>query len=50
LFLEYRRKTGVFDSSIPNSGLIIYRINESYNGNINGSGAGGVTDEVYSLG
>lgn len=47
LFLEYRRKTGVFDSSIPNSGLIIYRINESYNGNLNGSGAGGVTDEVY---
>ena len=47
LFLEYRRKTGAFESSLPNSGLIIYRINESYNGNSNGSGAGGVSDEVY---
>ena len=47
LFLEYRRKTGAFESSLPNSGLIIYRINESYNGNSSGSGAGGVTDEVY---
>ena len=47
MFLEYRKKTGTFESSLPNSGLIIYRINENYHGNSNGSGAGGATDEVY---
>lgn len=47
LILEYRRKTGAFESSLPNSGLIVYRINESYHGNSSGSGAGGVSDEVY---
>lgn len=47
LMLEYRRKTGTFENSLPNSGLIIYRINESLNGNSGGVGAGGVSDEVY---
>jgi M6 family metalloprotease-like protein len=41
--LEYRRKTGPFENSIPASGLLIYRINTlAGNGN-----AGGPPDEVY---
>lgn len=47
LILEYRQKKGLFEKSIPNSGLIIYRINENYNGNYSGSGYGGVSDEIY---
>jgi len=47
LVVEYRKKTGVFESSVPGSGLIIYRINESYKGNSNGVGPNGVSDEVY---
>jgi M6 family metalloprotease-like protein len=47
LVVEYRKKAGIFENTLPGSGLIIYRINNSYNGNSNGSGPGGVTDEVY---
>ena len=49
LVVEYRRKTGAFESSIPGNGLIIYRINESYypKGNRDGEEAGGKKDEVY---
>jgi len=49
LMLEYRRKRGTFESTIPSSGLLIYRINETYWGNYrNGDEVpGGVSDEVY---
>ena len=47
LVVEYRKKTGTFENSLPNSGLIIYRINEVYNGNYSGVGHGGNSDEVY---
>jgi hypothetical protein len=49
LVLEYRKKTGTFESSLPGSGLIIYRINESLlgNGNASGEGHGGKKDKVY---
>jgi len=47
LVVEYRKKMGIFESSVPHSGLIIYRINESYKGNSNGVGPNGVSDEVY---
>jgi len=47
IVLEYRRKTGIFESSIPGSGLLIYRINNNYSGNDSGQGAGGKKDEVY---
>jgi len=49
IVVEYRKKTGVFESSIPGSGLIIYRINESRFpwGNANGIDPGGASDEVY---
>lgn len=41
--VEYRKKTGVFESSIPESGLLVYRINTTCgNGN-----ADGPPDEVY---
>ncbi len=47
IIVEYRKKTGIFESSILGSGLIIYRINENYRGNFNGVGHGGASDEVY---
>ncbi|MCL2682672.1 MAG: hypothetical protein FWE63_04190 [Bacteroidales bacterium] len=33
LVVEYRKHTDIFESSLPDSGLIIYRINEDWNGN-----------------
>lgn len=49
LILEYRKKEGTFESNLPGSGLLIYRINDiQYKaGNANATGAGGRTDEVY---
>ncbi len=49
IVLEYRKKTGTFESSIPGSGLLIYRIDESHLfGNSQGRGPGGKNgDEVY---
>lgn len=41
--LEYRKKEGLFESSIPGSGLLIYRINT-----LAGDGnSGGPPDEIY---
>ena len=40
--IEYRKKMGLFDQSLPANGLIIYRINPSYEGN-----ADGPPDELY---
>jgi len=42
--VEYRKMTdgGTFESSLYNEGLLVYRINSSYNGNANGP-----PDEVY---
>ncbi|HPN40697.1 MAG TPA: M6 family metalloprotease domain-containing protein [Candidatus Cloacimonadota bacterium] len=41
--VEFRKKTGTFESSIPNSGLLVYRIDTSCgNGN-----ADGPPDELY---
>jgi M6 family metalloprotease-like protein len=43
--VEYRRKTGTFESSVPGSGLLVYRINTTVN---DGSGnRNGPPDEVY---
>lgn len=36
--LEYRKQEGTFESGIPSSGLICYRISDSYSGNLNGNG------------
>lgn len=40
--VEYRQDIGPFEVSIPDSGLLIYRVRPSLNGN-----AGGPPDEVY---
>jgi len=40
--LEYRKKTGTFESSLPGEGLLVYRIDTQAEGN-----AGGPPDEVY---
>lgn len=40
--LEYRKKVGTFESSVPGEGLLVYRINTATSGN-----AGGPPDEVY---
>lgn len=41
--LEYRNKTGAFESSLPGTGLLIYRINTS----VGDGNADGPPDEVY---
>jgi M6 family metalloprotease-like protein len=40
--VEYRKKTGTFESSLPGEGLLVYRINSSVRGNSEGP-----PDEVY---
>jgi len=40
--VEYRNKSGIFETNIPGSGLIVYRINPFETGNANGP-----PDEVY---
>ena len=40
--VEYRQKTGTFESSLPGSGLLVYRINTLTTGN-----AYGPPDEIY---
>ena len=40
--VEYRKKTGTFEGSLPGSGLIVYRIDPTIGGN-----ASGPPDEVY---
>lgn len=40
--VEYRQSTGTFESNLPGSGLLVYRIDPAYNGN-----ADGPPDEVY---
>ncbi|MFZ4520087.1 MAG: M6 family metalloprotease domain-containing protein [Bacteroidales bacterium] len=40
--VEYRKKSGIFEGSLPGSGLLVYRIDPSLGGN-----ASGPPDEVY---
>lgn len=42
--VEFRKREGVFEMSIPNSGMLIYRIDTAYDGEGNASGP---PDEVY---
>ncbi len=44
--LEYRKKEGNFESNIPGSGLLVYRINTNFEGNANFDNSS-VFDEVY---
>lgn len=46
--VEYRRKTGTFENSLPGSGLLVYRINNDFAGQGNASYNGTtIFDEVY---
>ena len=46
--LEYRRKTGTFESSLPGSGLLVYRINTLFEGLGNAQyNPPTILDEVY---
>lgn len=40
--VEYRRRKGLYESNLPQTGMLVYRINSFANGN-----AGGPPDEVY---
>jgi len=42
--LEYREKTGLYETTIPGTGLIVYRINTLYDGQGNSDGP---PDELY---
>jgi len=43
LFFEYRKKSSdIFEDKLPGSGLLIYRVNQEYDGN-----ADGPPDEIY---
>ncbi|MBR5725846.1 MAG: M6 family metalloprotease domain-containing protein, partial [Muribaculaceae bacterium] len=45
--LEYRDKTSLFETDLPGSGLLIYRINAAFEGNVYYNPAEGIYDEVY---
>jgi len=46
--VEYRRKTGTFENSLPGSGLLVYRINSDFAGMGNAQYDGSsIFDEVY---
>ena len=40
--VEYRRRMGTFERTLPGEGLLVYRVNRDYNGN-----ADGPPDELY---
>ena len=45
--LEYRDNTSLFETSLPGSGLLIYRINTSFDGNAGYDPDNGIYDEIY---
>ena len=45
--LEYRDKTSLFETALPGSGLLIYRIDTRFDGNANYDPSSGIYDEVY---
>ena len=45
--LEYRDNTSLFETSLPGSGLLVYRIDTRFEGNQNYSPGLGVYDEIY---
>ena len=45
--LEYRDNTSLFETSLPGSGLLVYRINTSFSGNASYNPNSGIYDEVY---
>ena len=47
LYLENRNKSLPYDTSLPNSGLLIYRINPEKPGNCDAVECGGLNDRIY---
>lgn len=45
--LEYRDNTSLFETSLPGSGLLIYRIDTRFSGNASYDPSNGIYDEVY---
>ena len=45
--LEYRKNTSLFETALPGSGLLIYRIDTRFDGNASYDPSNGVYDEVY---
>ena len=45
--LEYRNTSTPFESGLPGSGLLVYRIDTRFNGNADYDSSNGVYDEVY---
>lgn len=45
--LEYRDNTSLFETSLPGSGLLVYRIDTRFNGNAGYDPSDGIYDEVY---
>lgn len=45
--LEYRDNTSLFETGLPGSGLLIYRIDTRFNGNASYDPSNGLYDEVY---
>ena len=45
--VEYRDNTSLFETALPGSGLLIYRINTAFDGNVNYDPDNGIYDEVY---
>ena len=45
--LEYRDNTSLFETALPGSGLLIYRIDTRFDGNVDFNPDEGVYDEVY---
>lgn len=45
--LEYRDNTSLFETALPGSGLLIYRIDTRFDGNAGYDASNGIFDEVY---
>ena len=45
--LEYRDKTSLFETALPGSGLLVYRIDTRFDGNASYDPSNGIYDEVY---
>ena len=45
--LEYRDKTSLFESGLPGSGLLVYRIDTRFSGNASYNPSTGIYDEIY---
>ncbi len=49
VYLEYRNNEGIYEENLDDTGLIVYRVNDSIEGNVDGSfnEAGHAADEVF---